>query len=81
MALASVQIQGLTAMTTDHDHSGEITYVLQQLADLYTPEQAQQWLTTPHAMLGGRSGTELINEGKVDEVLRVINQLRDGSHL
>jgi uncharacterized protein (DUF2384 family) len=68
-------------MTTDHDHSGEITYVLQQLADLYTPEQAQQWLTTPHAMLGGRSGTELINEGKVDEVLRVINQLRDGSHL
>ena len=81
MALAPVQIQGLTAMTTDHDHSGEITYVLQQLADLYTPEQAQQWLTTPHAMLGGRSGTELINEGKVDEVLRVINQLRDGSHL
>ena len=34
-------------MTPNPNHSGEITYVLQQLADLYTPEQAQQWLLTP----------------------------------
>ena len=65
-------------MTPNPNHSGEITYVLQQLADLYTPEQAQQWLSTPHALLGDRSATQLIHEGKVDEVLRLINQLRDG---
>jgi uncharacterized protein (DUF2384 family) len=64
-------------MNTDPNHSSEMTYVLQQLADLYTPEQAQQWLSTPHALLGGRSGAELINEGKVEEVLRLINRLRE----
>ena len=31
-----------------------------------------------HALLGDRSATQLIHEGKVDEVLRLINQLRDG---
>jgi hypothetical protein len=64
-------------MNTDPNHSSEITYVLQQLADLYTPEQAQQWLSTPHALLGNRSAAQLINEGQIDEVLRVIKQLRD----
>lgn len=39
------------------------------------------WLFARQKRLGGVTPAELIQEGKIDEVLAVIDQLRDGVYL
>lgn len=60
--------------------TAERALILQELVGvLYTPEEAERWLSSPHPMLSGQSAADLIKCGKVDDVRRVIAQLRDGA--
>ena len=55
----------------------ELGYIVDQLADIYEPNQARQWIFAPQKLLNGKSPTELIRTGRIDNVMRLIGQLRD----
>ncbi|MCC6226364.1 MAG: DUF2384 domain-containing protein [Microthrixaceae bacterium] len=59
----------------------ELEWLVEQLGGFYEPGEARLWLFSRHAQLGGRAPAELIAEGHIDEVLAVIDQLRDGAYI
>lgn len=58
-----------------------LEYIIDQLADFYEPNEARQWIFAPQKLLGGTSPAELIQSGRIDEVMRLVNQLREAVHL
>jgi hypothetical protein len=59
----------------------ELEFILDKLADLYEPHDARLWLFARQRLLQDQIPAELIQQGRVDEVLAVVNQLLDGVHL
>jgi hypothetical protein len=59
----------------------ELEYIIDQLSDFYEPNEARQWIFSPQKHLAGASPAELIRDGRIDEVLRLVNQLRDAVYL
>lgn len=59
----------------------ELEFVVDQLSDFYEPNEARQWIFAPQKHLGGSSPAELIREGRIDEVRRLVNQLRDAVYI
>ena len=59
----------------------ELEYIIDQLADFYEPNEARQWIFAPQKLLDGVSPAELISKGKMDEVMRLVAQLRDAIYL
>ncbi len=57
----------------------ELRYVVDRLRDFYTPEETRLWLHTAHPMLGGQRAIDLINAGRTEEVLAVIESLDTGA--
>jgi transcriptional regulator with XRE-family HTH domain len=58
----------------------ELRYVVDRLNELYTPEEIRLWLHTSHPMLGGERAIDLINAGRTQEVLAVIESLDAGAY-
>src|SRR3954467_3569071 len=50
----------------------ELRYVVDRLAEFYSPEETRLWLHTSHPMLRGERAIDLINSGRTEEVLAVI---------
>lgn len=59
----------------------ELEFIVDQLSDFYEPNEARMWIFSPQRQLGGASPAALIKEGKIDEVRRLVNQLRDAVHI
>src|SRR6266446_3613268 len=59
----------------------ELEFVIDQLADFYEPNEARLWIFSPQKLLRGESPAELIRQGRIDEVRRLVNQLRDAVYL
>jgi len=59
----------------------ELRYVVDRLGDFYTPDETRLWLHTPHQMLGGERAIDLINSGRTQEVLAVIEALDTGAYV
>ena len=59
----------------------ELEYIIDQLSDFYEPREARLWLYSRQKRLDGETPAELFQKGRTDEVLEVINQLRDGVFL
>lgn len=57
-----------------------LEYIVDQLADFYEPNEARQWIFAPQKLLGGTSPAELIQSGRIDEVMRLVNQMREAVH-
>ena len=57
----------------------ELEWLMEQLAQLYAPEEAKLWLFSRHRLLGGEAPASLIQRGEIDRVLVVFDQLRDGT--
>jgi hypothetical protein len=53
----------------------------ERLRVFYDPFIVDMWLVAPQPLLGGRSARQLIDEGKIDEVERIVAQLEDGVFL
>ena len=53
----------------------ELRYVVDRLADFYTPDESRLWLHARHPMLGNMRAIDLINNGRTEEVLAVIEAL------
>jgi transcriptional regulator with XRE-family HTH domain len=58
----------------------ELRYVVDRLSDFYTPEETRLWLHTSHPMLEGERAVDLINAGRTEEVLAVIESLDSGAY-
>ncbi len=59
----------------------ELEFIVDQLSDFYEPNEARQWIFGPQKHLNGESPAELIREGRIDEVRRLVDQLRDAVYL
>jgi transcriptional regulator with XRE-family HTH domain len=57
-----------------------LEWLISQLGDFYEPAEARLWLFSPHRLLGGERPADRIQQGKLDDVLAVIAQLRDGAY-
>lgn len=59
----------------------ELEFIVDQLSDFYEPHEARQWIFAPQKHFSGVSPAELIREGRIEEVRRLVNQLREGVYL
>jgi len=59
----------------------QLEFIVDQLADFYEPDEARQWLFSPQKSLSGASPAELIQDGRTDEVRRLVGQLRDAVYI
>jgi len=59
----------------------DLRWVAERLSDFYEPDEARLWLQTGHPQLGGARPYDLINEGRIADVLEVIDRLESGVYL
>ena len=57
-----------------------LEWLVQELSEIYAPEEARLWLFSPHRLLGGETPANRIQLGRLDDVLAIIAQLRDGAY-
>lgn len=55
-----------------------LEYIVDELSDIYEPKEARLWLFSRQKVLGGNSPANLIQEGKADAVIDVIERLKAG---
>lgn len=58
----------------------DLKYVVDRLAEFYTPEETRIWLYAKHKLLHGRRAIDLIHAGEADRVLGVIESLADSTY-
>jgi transcriptional regulator with XRE-family HTH domain len=58
----------------------ELRYVVDRLSDFYTPDETRLWLHAKHPMLNGERAIDLINSGRTEAVLAVIEALAAGAY-
>ena len=58
----------------------DLRYVVDRLAELYSPEETRVWLYSRHRLLNGERAIDLIHQGRTDEVLTVIESLAEGAY-
>ena len=59
----------------------ELRWVAERLSDFYEPDEARLWLQTGHPQLDGARPYDLINDGRIADVLEVIDSLESGVYL
>lgn len=59
----------------------ELGYIVEQLSEMYEPDEARLWLLSPQKLFKGRKPVELIKEGRYQEVLKIVHQLQEGVYL
>jgi hypothetical protein len=58
----------------------DLRYVIDRLAEFYTPEETRLWLYARHRLLDGKRPIELIQAGQAEDVLTVIESLDQGTY-
>lgn len=58
-----------------------LEWVMDQLAEFYAPDEARLWLFAPHKLLGGKKPADMLQQDRFDEVIALIDQLRDGAYV
>lgn len=58
----------------------DLRYVVDRLAEFYTPDEARVWLYSKHRLLHDARAIDLIHQGRADEVLAVIESLAESSY-
>lgn len=59
----------------------ELRYVVERLSDFYTADETRLWLHTAHQMSNGERAIDLINAGRTEEVLAIIEALDTGAYI
>ena len=58
----------------------DLKYIVDRLAEFYTPQETRIWLYARHPLLDGSRAIDLIHAGEADRVLGVIESLSDGTY-
>lgn len=56
-----------------------LEWLISELAEFYPPQEARLWLFSPHRLLAGERPADRIQGGRLDDVMALIAQLRDGA--
>lgn len=56
-----------------------LEWLADQLHEFYPPDEARLWLFSRHRLLNGDTPADRIQEGRAQDVLALIDQLRDGA--
>ncbi len=56
----------------------DLEFIVDQLSDFYEPQEARLWLFSRQKLLGSERPADLIQNGRAQEVIEVIDRLRDG---
>ena len=88
------QLLGTTPQTVSRWHTGKaepqrrsldrllaLAWLAEELAEFYPADEARLWLFSPHRLLGGLRPADRIEEDRIDDVLALVAQLRDGSYV
>jgi transcriptional regulator with XRE-family HTH domain len=59
----------------------DLRYVVDRLSDFYTPDETRLWLHARHPLLNGERAIDLINSGRTEEVLAIIERLDAGAYV
>ena len=59
----------------------ELGYIVEQLSEMYEPDEARLWLLSPQKLFKGEKPVELIKQGRYREVLHIVHQLQEGVYL
>jgi hypothetical protein len=58
----------------------DLRYLVDRLADFYTPQETRIWLYAKHRLLNGERAVDLVHRGEADRVLAVIESLDEGTY-
>lgn len=58
-----------------------LDWLAEQLAQFYTPDEAKLWLFSHHQLLGGERPADRIADGRIKDVLQLIEQLQSSAYL
>jgi transcriptional regulator with XRE-family HTH domain len=58
----------------------DLRYVVDRLAEFYSPEETRIWLYSKHRLLNGERAIDFIHDGRADQVLAVIGSLDEGTY-
>ena len=59
----------------------DLHYIVRRLNEYYTPDEVRAWLYARHPQLRGERAIDLINAGRSEEVLQVLDRLDSGTYL
>jgi transcriptional regulator with XRE-family HTH domain len=59
----------------------DLRYVVDRLSDFHTPDETRLWLHSRHPLLNNERAIDLINAGRTEEVLGVIERLDAGAYI
>lgn len=58
-----------------------LEYIVDQLSDFYEPREARLWIYSPQELLGAETPAKLIQQGRVEEIMTIVDQLREGIYV
>lgn len=58
----------------------DLKYVVDRLAEFYSPNETRVWLYARHPLLAGARAIDLIHAGDAEQVLSVLDSLSDGAY-
>jgi transcriptional regulator with XRE-family HTH domain len=58
-----------------------LEWLADRLAEFYDPDEARLWLFAPNRLLDGAKPADLIQAGKTEDVLALIDQLKSGAYV
>jgi transcriptional regulator with XRE-family HTH domain len=58
----------------------DLRYVVERLAEFYSPDETRIWLYSKHRLLDGERPIDLIHGDRTDEVLAIIDSLDEGTY-
>lgn len=58
----------------------DLRYVVDRLAEYYSPEETRIWLYAKHPLLNGERAIDLIHEGRTTDVLAAIEGLEESTY-
>jgi transcriptional regulator with XRE-family HTH domain len=59
----------------------DLHYIVGRLRDYYAADEIRMWLFARHPQLNGQRAIDLINEGRSEEVLSILDRLDSGAYL
>ena len=67
--------------TGTEQHLLDFEYIVDQLSDFYEPQEERLWLFSRQKLLHGERPADLIQQGRISDIIGVIDQLRDGVYV
>ncbi len=63
---------------TSRDRLLELSYVVEQIGDVYDNEGIEIWLHAPQRAFDGKSALDLLRDGRFEDVIALVDRLAGG---